>query len=221
MKLNLKSRIMDTLIKKMENISLWNVSLESLEQYSEFVANVNMIKHQSRLAKCSEIEPILKAEYEVYPSSVLYALKDHNNNFIGTVRHTLWNKHYSFAIKDEFDVDVETVIQSKQLIPPEIFHVARLAIETSHSKITLSHRQRLELLKILLIHAFLPVLKKEDNVMIAESDVRIHRDLAHFGIYNQIIGKEKMCLGSYTVPVMNTGRGLKEFYYRNNLLIYV
>lgn len=204
---------MDLLLKKTEKFSLWAVSYEGLPHFAEFVSDANFEIHQGKKAPREEIENFIFHENELFKHSFFYAVKLKTGEYVGAVRITLWDGKFALPMSREFGVDINKILRDRNLNPTEIWHIARLAVNSpDNAKNRLTAQERNFVLKTLLARVISIICRYEDNVMLAECDERFLQMTPRIGIVNnEVVGDPVMYLGSKTIPVINTAKNLSSF----------
>jgi len=215
---------MDRLLKEFGTVSLWKVSFEGLIDFARFVVSTNYETHQhvSEVSQ-DEVNKVLEQEKILYKHSRLFAIKDEQRKYLGSIRVTLWDGIVDLPITNQFGVDVQKVFKSRHIKPEEVWHVGRLAVNQKILKdkgYSLTHRSMI--LKILIAQALIPICKKSTNVLLAECDERFLANASNLKLKNfDLVGKPIVYLGSAAIPVMNTVPNLLPFLEINKSLCYV
>lgn len=215
---------MDRLIKDFGTFSLWSVSFEGLAEFAQFVVKTNYKSHQKTYSSCQdEINAVFEQEQNLYFKSKLYAIKDQNCNYLGSIRLSKWSEDITLPITEKFGINLKKLFISKNINPEEVWHVGRLAVNREPLRETgYSLNQRSEILKVLMTQALTPICKKEGNVLLAECDERFLKMAPNFDLTNfELVGKPLHYLGSPAIPVMNTVPNLLPFLEKNKRYQYV
>lgn len=210
---------MDKLIHTFEANALWQVSEKGLNDFSEFVVRTNYSKHLDSQPSRMEILQALRLDKYLYSHSMFYAIKNSDKKYIGTIRVTKWKEGISLPFNETFGINIPKVLGQRKLSPKEVWYVGRLCIE-ENSSLSLAENSRI--LKMLLVQAFAPICKDDNNILLAECDERFLSATPHLGLKNtEFLSGPKKCIGSNTIPVMNTSRNLTPFFEKNKHLCYV
>lgn len=210
--LHQKQTAMSRYITNYENISLWQMSEEELPELSKFVIEENYKHHQPQMSldRNSEAEflSVLKEEKAFYRYSSVIVAKDENDNMVGAIRTTSWNKNpHTIPLVRLFG---EHLVDTTQLISQyhHIWHIGRFAIKKEFSN---SGR----LFKLLMLYAISPIFRYNNGVILAESDARLLRVMQAMRIQATPLAEGKEYIGSMTLPILITKDGLSEFLLNN------
>lgn len=208
---------MDTLIKDFGHFALWQVSNENINEFAMFVANINYKSHKGGIAPKCEMDAIVYKEQSIYNLSRLFAVKDKNGKYLGTIRTTRWDRKTILPMHEKFGINVSKVLQDRDLDPFEVWHVGRLAVDNvsdRHANYSLNNRA--QILRVLLTQAIMPICSDRSNVLLAECDDRFLKMAPQLNLVNsELLGKPVHYLGSPAVPVMNTATNLEYFINQN------
>ena len=120
---------------------------------------------------------------------------------IGTIRVTKWDQITPLPIPKIFNIDPQTYLTNRKA--DEIYHIGRLAIKKTRPSLTL--------FKELIAKAIYPICQNKYNMAFAELDVKLFRILSLLGIIPEVIASPAHYLGSWTIPVLLTCKGLLPF----------
>lgn len=209
------------LINDFGSYELWQISLPSLMDFSEFVANVNYNKYLNVAAPKEEITSIYNTEVRMYNCSQLFAIKSTGGHYLGTIRIAKWDRISALPIETDFGVDIDKLLQQRQLSPTVIWHVGRLTVSTN-THVHFSLRQQSAILRILLAQVCHVVCSCENSVLFAECDERLFRTFPSLNIDKaQQLGDSAICMASPTVPIMIEAAHLQHFRDKHKMLNYV
>lgn len=171
----------------------------------EFVVRTNYKKHCCSVDYeqiDSEIADIVKAEMSIFENSCFYVATTVDGRIIGTLRVQVMDKS---LIDFPFGINLENINY--------IYHIGRLAIDQIDG-----HKLGSGLFKRMVLLAFSHVCQNENNILIAECDVKLHRVLLRMGIDIITLGPPFFCLGSETILIYAPYKNIIEYYSKNNLL---
>lgn len=214
---------MKKLLKSYKDFSLWQVKDEKeLFKIDHFVLNVYYKHHLKQEYPKHELQKMIFEDTETMHSSMFYVIYDNKGEIVGTIKSQTWDKKAVLSMEKDFNVDIKYLISSLPDKPKEIIHVGRFAI--NQEKIRSSNalkRNRISIMKMLLLHALLPVNKCNTNMALCECDEKLNFGLKTLGINTEILGEAKVHLGSTTIPICSYHSGIKNFINENKHLCYV
>lgn len=206
------------LIRLFDGLGLYQVGRNDLAEYSKFVFQIynrHYLKKYQWVSKKEELLAMQQSDQEQFGDSIYFAFQNFKKDYIGTIKATKRQPNLQFPIEYEFNINVDTLCQERNLEVNEVWHLGRLAIDSEalkHQETALTSRL---ILRLLLHYSLSVINQKPNSLMIAESDVLIY-DLFHeLGINMQKVGAVKDCLGSPTYPVMVTGADIQYWLEQN------
>lgn len=214
---------MDKLLTKFDDYSLWLADRTSLREISNFIIRTNYEFHMGALIfPKDEIEDNYRHIYENHEASYFYILKDNNGDYIGTIKSQKWDQQSPLPIEKMFGIDVKSFAANLPFVTNEIWHIGCFAIDQKKilNDQNLMHK-RISILKTLLMCALNHVYPNPRNIFLAECDKKLHQTLRVLKIDCEVIGKSIFYLGSETVPMFNTGKGIKTFFESHRNYSYV
>jgi len=192
--------------------NLQKLQSNQLKDLAEFIVTENF-KHHSNNALPedyrNDVNSIYKEEINFYRNSKIYVSRDDSNQISGAIRLLRWNLMDVLPIEKIFGIDPIAAIPGSTV--KGIYHIGRFAIKKEVKDI--------QLFKQLMVCAIAPICEHEDNVAFAEIDSKLLRILNLLGIETTVIGDSIMYLGSETIPVLMTSKGLTIFYNKNKHLV--
>lgn len=221
--INLKFIInMDILLNDFQDYSLWLVSKENLSDVSRFILRVNHKVHlNSNIINYSDLVKTKELDLKSFSTSYFFAIKNQNHEIVGTIKAQKWDNLSLLPIEEDFDIKFTDIINKLGYSPKEVWHIGRFAIDQEKIKSDPALRNnRVTILKLLLTNAFLHICTNHANIAIAECDKKLFDKLKLLGINSSQIGESKMYLGSETVPILNTAKGVEKFVKEHKHLSY-
>ncbi|WP_160114326.1 MULTISPECIES: hypothetical protein [Aquimarina] len=188
------------------------ITQNELFNMSKFVVTENFKHHTDEKFPNdykNDITSIYKEEMNYLENSQVFAIKNENNEIIGTIRALKWNYISLLPIQKIFGINPLVCINDNSI--NEIWHIGRFAIKKGARDINL--------LKKLMVCAIRPICKHKDNIAFAECDAKLLRIITLMGIKTKIVGESIDYLGSETIPVSMSYYGLIDFYNKNKHLI--
>ncbi|CAM1372976.1 hypothetical protein [Tenacibaculum xiamenense] len=184
---------------------------KKLKKLAEFVVKENFKHHTNNVPRnCKEdIELVYDEEIKYKEHSNIFVAKDNLGNIAGTIRVLKWNYVDKLPIEKIFGINPLMITGYAPIKP--IWHIGRFAIRKEICDVTL--------FKKLVVYGILEICKDENAVAFAEIDSKLMRVLRLMGIQATIIGESINYLGSETIPVCFTYKGLINFYNKNKKLI--
>ena len=187
-----------------------NKRLESHEVFDmvKFIVNENFNHHEIDDAKrnyAAEINSVYDEELTYGQNSEIHVERDNYGSILGTIRVLKWNLVDPLPVHKIFGINPLDHVNLGKV--NDIFHFGRFAIRKNSPS--------LQLFKKLIAAAIAPVCQHRKNVAFAECDSKLFRTLSLLGIKMKVIGEPVQYLGSETIPVMITYKGLIGFYSRS------
>lgn len=183
---------------------IYQIDENEISKAVEFAVKTNYTKHHFVINNKQlelEIAEIIKTEKEIFERSFFYMATTIEGQIIGTLR--------VFDVND-FDTYLPDSIDHCSI--NKVFHIGRFAInQNSDSKFGN------ELFKRMILLAFSHVCQNENNILIAECDIRLHRVLVRMKIDIIKIGTPFFCLGSETISVYAPYNSINKYYSKYNL----
>lgn len=195
-----------------QNNYLQMLSKNEIFNLAEFVVTENFNHHvNSELPNkyYSDVNSIYKEELNFFKNSQTFVSKKSNGNIEGVIRVLKWNYSDVLPLEKIFGINPIEITGMSPL--KSIWHIGRFAIKQGVNDINL--------FKKLMICAIEPVCKNENAVAFAECDSKLLRILRMLGIEVTVIGEPVNYLGSETIPVCMTYKGLIGFYRNNKFLM--
>ncbi|WP_319229237.1 hypothetical protein [Draconibacterium orientale] len=169
-----------------------------------------------------ELVQMINEDSEAFSHSLYYVICDSNNELVGSIKLQEWDHKKLLCIQYEFDVDLFHFIDNLDNTPNKVFHIGRFAIDQEKIKSNKELRKRrLTILKLLMYHALLPVMANSSNIFFCECDEKLCSKLNLMGVYPEIIGKPKLCMGSMTIPIYCDNSRIQDFFHKQKKLSYV
>ncbi len=209
---------MDKIIYQAQNYSLWKISTGSILEAVRFVVETNYMSHQGFLPPeiDEEIRTIYHEEKAYFPESHFYIVRDNISQIIGSIRIFRWDQVSKLPIQQKYGVNVNELVQKEDGDKNQVWHIGRFAVNTQ-----LTGRTSLIVLKTLLAHVVHHVCSHQRSIMLAECDEKTYEKLKLLEICSNPVGEPGFELGSKTIPVYNTSKGLSSFLEKNRHLCYV
>lgn len=188
--------------------NLERLQLNQLFELATFVVTENF-KHHTNCVKPlgyeNEINSIFKEELNYFNNSQIFVSRDFDKSIIGSIRVLRWNYLDTLPIQKIFNINPSLFIDENPQKP--IWHIGRLAIRRGIRNINL--------FKQLMVCAIAPICDNENAVAFAECDTHLLRVLQAYEIHAKPIGKPVFYLGSETIPILMSYKGLINFYNKN------
>lgn len=210
----------DLLIRKYETISLYQIGRSNISELSEFVFKMysfHYLKKYQWSSSIRELESMRQSDMDHFDESVYFGFRNSKQELLGTIKATKRTENIIFPIEYEFDIDIEKTIEKENLRVDEVWHLGRLAIDSNLLRLQNTSIQSKRMLQLLLIHSLSVINHQPNNLMIAESDVLIHKTFQDLGLDMQIIGDRKNCLGSPTYPVILKFENMDKWLDENSM----
>ncbi|HBX20643.1 MAG TPA: hypothetical protein DEF88_09370 [Porphyromonadaceae bacterium] len=206
---------MDRFIASHENYSIWQLSKSGLLDLAKFVVLENYKHHKKQQVDNSisrgEIRQVYSEELGFFKHSKIYVARDNRNEIIGAIRVMEWNRMDELPITKLFGVT-----NLKEISPEDsnahIWHVGRFAVSTDLG------RCGIMLFKVLMMYAISPICKYEKGIMFAECDSKLFKTVNCLGLNAIALNNGMEYLGSVTIPMYATRKGMVEFVTRNSKL---
>jgi len=203
---------MGKLLQNFETFDLWREELCDIANFTQFVFDVYYEHHWQSQPPKEEVDACIKEDLARFPYTHYYALKTKEGQIFGTINTALWQGTYELAFEREYNLNIRELIKTRELNPPQVWHVGRFAIDRKfiNQNESLKATQGL-FFKLLMTCAFMPVCADPNNLMIAESEVQLWKIGKRLGIFSETLSESRMVLGSESFPVLDTGSGLQPF----------
>ncbi|SUB77047.1 Uncharacterised protein [Porphyromonas macacae] len=203
---------MDRFITKFEEITLWQLSKESLFSLAKFVVDENYIHHQkvgdNKETYVEEYQMIFTEESIFFDYSSIVVAKDNAGSIVGSIRVMNWNLNpNTIPLMKLFGENLINKIKLKEEYE-HIWHVGRFAVQKAY-------KDKVKLFKLLMLYAISPVFRHDRGVLLAEADEKLLRVMRAMKIDVQLLSEGKEYIGSKTIPMMVTKNGLSEFMLNN------
>ncbi|WP_075341449.1 hypothetical protein [Tenacibaculum agarivorans] len=204
--------INDELIDVYKNMYLYKVGYNNLEKLSNFVYEKYAFHYQKKYNWEPDVtvkQEMFESDKDQFKDSVYFAFKNLDDQFLGTIKVSK-RVGQQFSIEKDFDINVDDFVNQQNFPVNSIWHLGRLAIASDLLKTTYEVSSK-EVIKNLLIHSLSYIAEHPDNLMLAESDVLIHKIFDDIGVHMEIIGEKKDFLGSPTYPVMLRSKAIRKW----------
>jgi len=215
---------MKELVKEFDAFSVWKITGKTeLKKLSRLVISVNYKHHLNQYSyPQNEFKKIYLEDVQALSDSIFYAIYDDKNEIFASVKCQRWNNSTVLAIEKDFMVDLRYFIHGLNFQPHEVFHIGSFVIDQDKIRKNKSLRQRrLNILKLLMYYALLPVFNNRLNIFFCECDEKLFTKLNFLGLYPQIIGVPKEYMGSKAIPIYCDYNGIKNFFYQNKNISHV
>jgi len=178
---------------------------------SKFVVTENFKHHTGLFPNDynSDIQSICNEEMNYLSNSKIFAVKNEQEEILGTIRALKWDYINPLPIQKIFGINPLECTNGNDI--NEIWHIGRFAIKKGIRDISL--------LKKLMVSAIQPICQHRDNIAFAECDAKLLRIMNLMGINTKIVGESIDYLGSETIPVSMSYKGLIDFYNENKYLL--
>ncbi len=196
----------------MKNSNFSQLGANQLYDLAKFVVKENFI-HHSKYINSQQLEDGVDAVYKEeakFNNSKIFVSRDSTNEINGSIRVLKWNSRDTLPIEKLFDIKPSLLTSSTGT---EIWHIGRFAIKQFSDKAGFS------IFKILMTFAINEVCRNENSIALAECDVKLLKILRLLGIEAETLADPIYYLGSETIPVLLTYKGLKHFLDKNYYLI--
>lgn len=207
----------DKLIAVYKNIYLYKVGYNSLDVFSDFVFQKYAYHYKKKYNWQPEIsvkEEMLKSDLDQFKDSSYFAFKGIDDNFLGTIKVSKRGEQ-QFSIEKDFDLNIDEFIKEQDFKIDNIWHLGRLAIASDKLRLNYPEITSKQIIKELLLVSLSYIAKNPNDLMLAESDVLIHKIFGELGVHMEIIGKQKNFLGSPTYPVMLRASSIRKWLSSN------
>lgn len=188
-------KIVKTSIDKLYKIAKFVVK-ENYEHHGYTATNIKETKDEIAMVYCEDA---------IHYSASSFYTAENNNQIIGSIKVTKWDRKIVLPIQKIFNINVGEMFDKNVTV----WHVGRFAISSN------SCCKIITLLKRLMVYAIYPVCESDDSVMVAECDQKLLRTLIALGIKTKTLGTPVHYLGSDTIPICVEKNGLVEFLNRN------
>lgn len=203
---------MDRFIALHDNYSICQLAESGLYDLARFIVLENY-KHHQKLSDetqlCfDEIQGVYNEEVQYFSQSKIFVARNYENKIVGAIRVMKWNKKDELPITKLFGIDSinGTSLKDNNAC---IWHVGRFAVSSDLG------RGGLSLFRVLMMYAVAPICKQENGIMIAECDSKLFRTVSSLGMDVIALNEGIEYLGSVTIPMYATSKGLTEFVIRN------
>jgi len=196
----------------MENSNFSQLGNNSLHDLAKFVVFENFVHHSKYFNPQQlkqEVDIVYKEEVK-FNNSKIFVSRDDKDNINGSIRVLKWNSKDILPIEKLFEIKPSSLINN---IDTEIWHIGRFAIKQ------FSDKAGFGVFKTLMTFAINEVCKNENSIALAECDVKLLRILRLLGIEAEALADPIYYLGSETIPVLLSYKGLKRFLDKNYYLI--
>jgi hypothetical protein len=197
-----------TIVVQNENFSIYEVSKDFLFDIAKFVVRVNYKKHKGYdfITKVSEkeIESVYQEELSFADNSLIYIAENNKQQTIGCIRVIKWDKKSILPIEKIFNMNPLNYISGTSR--SSYWHIGRFAVDFCECAASVS------LFKRLMMYAIYPICQDYDGHMIAECDSKLLRVMNLLGIDTVNLSNGIEYLGSETIPVYASKKGLNKFY---------
>nr|DAI00552.1 MAG TPA: Autoinducer synthase [Caudoviricetes sp.] len=188
-----------------DGYTIYQIEKDGLLDAIKFVCITNYKKHHSLIENIQldmEVVEISASEYSIFDYSYFYVVMSEKKQLIGTLRVHKIDKN-SIDLPDCIDLNsVNTV-----------YHIGRFAIDSNDS-----FKLGNDLFRKMILLAFSHICQHENNIMIAECDMKLYKVLLKMGINIVKISSPFICLGSETVLVYARYENIIEYYLKYNSL---
>lgn len=215
---------MKELVKEFDAFSVWKITQKNeLEKLSRLVIAVNYKHHLNQTTYPEdEFQKVYSEDILAFADSNFYAVYNNLDEIIAAIKCQKWDNSMVLSIEKDFKVNLTYFIHGLNFQPFEIFHIGRFVIDQDKiRKNTSLRKKRINILKLLMYYALLPVFKNQTNIFFCECDEKLFSKLNFLGLYPQRIGPPKEYMGSKTIPVCCDYNGIKDFFYQNKNLSHV
>ncbi|CAM1345507.1 hypothetical protein [Tenacibaculum amylolyticum] len=203
----------DQLLAVYNNIYLYKIGYSNLKEFSNFVFQKYAYHYNKKYGwEPEEIvaEEMYKSDVDQFKDSVYLGFRDIHGRLLGTIKVSERN-HQKFSIEKDFDIVVDELITTLDFPVNSIWHLGRLAIASDVLKANHPDISSRQVIQHLLIHSLQYIASDPEGLMLAESDVLIHKIFDELGLYMEIIGEKKEFLGSPTYPVLLTSKTIRKW----------
>ena len=199
---------MKNLIAKNKDYCIYRVGKEYLNELAKFVVKENYKHHKACETGenvSEEVKSIYEEELSLAKASQIYIVENNNDQMIGCIRVTKWDKKSFLPIHKIFNINPLDYIEETK--NTSFWHIGRFAIDSYANISTIS------LFKILMMYAIYPIYQEQDGYMIAEVDSKLLRVINLLGMDTVRLSDGIHYLGSETIPVYAGKEGLSKFYH--------
>jgi hypothetical protein len=203
---------MNTLIKNYENFSLWNVSESGRFKVTDFVLDVYRDVYGWNPPDFLEHREAMREEDESYSNAFFYMIKDESGNALGTSMICCCEEGEDTPMQKEFGIKMQDITKKYPFNVNRIWYMGRFAIHGGRVSTNPDlSKKRTMMYRLLLQAAFRHVVENDNDVVMAECDSRLYRNLNLIGVKPDAITEGKMVMGSVAIPIMSTGSRLRFF----------
>ncbi len=203
----------DRLVEVYKGMYLYKIGSKNIESFSNFVYE-KYVYHYHKKYNWNPEESVQKemnkADANQYENSVYYGFRDAEGNFLGTMKVGKKGNE-ELSIEKDFNIQLDELITKLDFSVGNVWHLGRLAIASEILKRDFPLVSSKEVIQNLLLHSLSHIAKNDDDIMLAESDVLIHKIFDELGLHMEIIGEKKYFLGSPTYPVMLTAKTIQNW----------
>jgi hypothetical protein len=194
------------------------VPLHRIHEFSLFVVdvynNTAMVKKGWKPLSRQEIHEIMLEDELLFHYGHYFELINTENKVVGTIKIVQKKPEVKLPIESVFKVDIREQCHLLDIIPDEIWHFSRLAIDKQNLK-----GIGTKALTILFFHALCIANRKPGNVFVAECDAEICRKLELIGINCIKVGLPRIYVGSPTFPMIVTGKSMVQYLKKASKLV--
>lgn len=211
---------MGYVLQNFDAFDLWRIEHCDLADFTKFVLRINYEHHLNVNPPAEEIEAYIKEDERLHKCTHSYALKTKAGQIFGTINACLWDGKAEMAIERIYNISISQLIEARNSTPPEVWHIGRFAIDRKIIEQNESLRAKQGFFfKLLMTQAFAHICTNPDNLMIVECDKKLWKTGKLFGIFSESLSDGLFVLGSETLPVIDTGAGLRPFYRKHKHLL--
>lgn len=185
-----------------------NSETVNIYELSKFIVVENYSHHDAANEAASMEDEIreLYTEESMYAKYSKYHIAfDTSNEMIGAIRVMKWNRKQVLPMQKIFGINLLNEINVLSY-NSSIWHIGRFAISGSKQRLGIT------LFKQLLVLALVPLYENISDILIAECDCKLVRVLSALGIEVNLLGNPVYYLGSETVPLFLTHKGIVDFF---------
>ena len=211
---------MALLLQNFETFDLWQEEFCDVADFTRFVFGVYYEHHWQSSPPIEEVVACIREDETRFPHTHFYTLRTKQGKIFGAINASLWQGTYQLAFEREYNLSIRELIKTRNLNPPQVWHVGRFAIDRKfiNQHETLKATQGL-FFKLLMTCAFTHVCTHPNNLMIVESEVKLWRIGKLLGISCETLAEARMVLGSESFPAIDTGAGLQSFVDKHKHLL--
>lgn len=213
--MNLEKRKLeeDQLLAVYNNIYLYKIGYKNLKEFSNFVFQKYAYHYNKKYGWEPEkmvAEEMYESDIGQFKDSVYLGFRDIQGTLLGTIKVSKRN-HQKFSIEKDFDIVIEELIKELDVPVNSVWHLGRLAIASDILRANHPETSSKQIIQHLLLHSLQYIATDSEGLMLAESDVLIHKIFDELGLYMEIIGEKKEFLGSPTYPVLLTSKTIRKW----------